>query len=311
MPVLTEETTAAAQTFSNRGVHLDAQAVDELRDSSPLRDDITALRRRMQQDGYLFMRGLLTRDEVLEARREITRRMAEQGWLDPASPAIEAIAARARDASKFVPDILAKDNAALAKVLYAGPLMDFFQDFFDQPVRHFDYTWLRSIWPGPANPSHCDIVYMGRGERERLFTAWTPLGDIDCELGGLAILEGSHHNQRLKETYGQMDVDGYCVNKPDARGWGKVWGTGGHLKGHPDQIRRAVGGRWLTASYRAGDVVIFGMFTVHMGLDNHSPNRIRLSSDSRYQPADTPADERWIGPNPIAHGAAGRRGRIC
>ena len=52
------------------------------------------------------------------------------------------------------------------------------------------------------------------------------------------------------------------------------------------------------------------MFTVHAGLDNRS-DRVRLSSDSRYQPASKPADERWIGPNPIAHGAAGRRGKIC
>jgi ectoine hydroxylase-related dioxygenase (phytanoyl-CoA dioxygenase family) len=66
----------------------------------------------------------------------------------------------------------------------------------------------------------------------------------------------------------------------------------------------------LTSEYRAGDALIFSMFTVHASLDNRS-NRIRLSSDSRYQPASALADERWVGPNPIAHGQAGKRGKIC
>jgi len=155
--------------------------------------------------------------------------------------------------------------------------------------------------PAKATASHCDVVYMGRGEREKLFTAWTPIGDIDFELGGLMVLEGSHRHQKLKSTYGQMDVDSYCENKPDAKAWGKSWGTGGWLKGGPNQIRRSIGGqggRWRTSEYRAGDVLIFSMFTVHASLDNRS-TRVRLSSDSRYQPASAPADERWVGTNPI------------
>ena len=61
---------------------------------------------------------------------------------------------------------------------------------------------------------------------------------------------------------------------------------------------------------RAGDVLIFSVFTVHASLDNRS-DRVRLSSDSRYQPASKPADERWIGTNPIGHGHAGKIGKIC
>jgi hypothetical protein len=52
------------------------------------------------------------------------------------------------------------------------------------------------------------------------------------------------------------------------------------------------------------------MFTVHASLDNHS-NQIRISSDTRYQLASEPVDERWIGENPIAHGLAAKRGKIC
>jgi hypothetical protein len=49
-----------------------------------------------------------------------------------------------------------------------------------------------------------------------------------------------------------------------------------------------------------GDVLIFGMFTLHGSLTNTS-NRFRLSADTRYQRSDEPVDERWIGDNPIAH----------
>ena len=55
-----------------------------------------------------------------------------------------------------------------------------------------------------------------------------------------------------------------------------------------------------TSSFEMGDVLIFGMYTMHASLDN-TTNRFRLSTDTRYQRADEPVDERWIGDNPIAH----------
>ena len=66
----------------------------------------------------------------------------------------------------------------------------------------------------------------------------------------------------------------------------------------------------MTADFKAGDVLVFGMATVHASLDNQS-DRCRLSSDSRYQLASEPVDERWIGANPIAHGPAGKKGKAC
>jgi hypothetical protein len=37
----------------------------------------------------------------------------------------------------------------------------------------------------------------------------------------------------------------------------------------------------------------------------------RRTAISHNQLASEPADERWIGPNPIAHGAAGKKGKVC
>jgi hypothetical protein len=49
---------------------------------------------------------------------------------------------------------------------------------------------------------------------------------------------------------------------------------------------------------------------MHASLDNHS-DAVRLSTDSRYQPADEPYDERWIGEHPIGHGALAHKSLIC
>jgi hypothetical protein len=45
-------------------------------------------------------------------------------------------------------------------------------------------------------------------------------------------------------------------------------------------------------------------------MDNHT-NRLRLSTDTRYQLASEPVDERWIGEDPIAHGPEAKKGIIC
>jgi ectoine hydroxylase-related dioxygenase (phytanoyl-CoA dioxygenase family) len=151
---------------------------------------------------------------------------------------------------------------------------------------------------------------MGRGT-DKVYTVWTPLGDISWHLGGLMILENSHRLETIKNRYGQMDVDSYCANKRTAALYAsgkKYWS--GALSKNPVSLRSRYGGRWLSTEFQAGDVLIFSMFTIHASLDNHS-SAIRLSTDSRYQLASEPVDERWVGSNPIGHSLAGRRSRIC
>ena len=57
----------------------------------------------------------------------------------------------------------------------------------------------------------------------------------------------------------------------------------------------------LTTHFQLGDAMIFGGFTMHGSLANHSPlGRVRLSVDVRYQPAADPADDpRFFGPHPL------------
>ena len=52
--------------------------------------------------------------------------------------------------------------------------------------------------------------------------------------------------------------------------------------------------RWVTTTYKAGDVLLFGMATMHGPLfaTRPGPPRIRLSTDTRWQPARDVVDDR-------------------
>lgn len=281
----------------------------ELRRSDDAVGDATELRRRMDEDGYLFLPGYLDRDEVFAARAEIVRRLEEAGQLVPSTPPTDAIA-NPESKLKFAPE-LAKDNAPLFDLLYTGPMISFYETLLGGPILHFDFTWLRAISPGRGTAPHGDSVFMNRGS-SHLYTSWVPLGDIDFALGGLTVLGRSHRLQELRESYLNKDVDLYCENDPDAELFrtGQKWFWNGVLSDDPAELQRQLGLPWLTTEYRAGDLLVFTFHTLHCSLDNQT-DRFRLSSDSRYQLASEPADHRWIGADPVGHGPGGRRGRIC
>jgi ectoine hydroxylase-related dioxygenase (phytanoyl-CoA dioxygenase family) len=307
------QTITAAVPLRSRGFPLDVapSALGELRRSDDIAGDEQALRQRFAEDGYLYLPGYLDREEVLAARRAITDRLAVAGWLDGRFPAHEAVAAStAEGATMAARARWCRDSAAVQRLLYAGRMIAFYTGLLGGPVRHFDYTWMRAVRPGQGTAPHGDSVFMNRGTTE-LYTAWTPLGDISYELGGLIVLEGSHRQQGVKQDYGQRDVDTYCSNHADADQYasGEKWWNG-VLNENPAALREQLGGRWLTTAFKAGDLLTFGMYTLHASLDNQS-DRVRLSTDSRYQLASEAVDERWIGAEPIGHGPAGKRGQIC
>jgi hypothetical protein len=299
-------------TCLGKPLDLSAPCFGQLRRSDDLAHDGDALRHHMAEDGYVYLPGLLDPAEVLAVRRHVTDRLADLGVLDETRPRLDASYRPGSNGLKSSHD-LASNNPLLAKLLYTGPMIEYYQRLLGGPVRHFDFTWFRAVGPGFGTYPHCDIVYMGRGTFD-LYTSWTPIGDVPMSVGGLMMLEGSHRQQERLRHYLTRDVDAYCTNRPDAaaiESGEKLWQDwDGRLSSNPVTLREKLGGRWLTTDFKAGDVLSFGMGMVHASLDNHS-NGIRLSSDSRYQLATQHADERWVGSNPIGHGIAGKRGRAC
>ncbi|MCX5661206.1 MAG: phytanoyl-CoA dioxygenase family protein [Planctomycetota bacterium] len=258
----------------------------DLRDSSAIASDAKALHARMDEDGYLLLRGLYDRQQVLAARGQMLDRMGEAGLLDPAAPRDQAVI---NPNGKWPADLhkALTRQPAFINLVESPQIMGFFDRFLSGPSRTYDYKWLRVVGTGGGTGLHYDVVYMGRGTL-KLYTAWTPLGDIPIELGPLALCLGSHRFEKIKKTYGQMDVDRDHID-----GW---------FSNDPIEVVDKYGGKWATTHFHPGDVILFGMFTMHASLKN-TTNRFRLSSDTRYQLASEPVDERWIGSEPVAHSA--------
>lgn len=316
---------AETLTYCGNPIDTTPAGFGELRRSDDAVHDVGELRRRMDEDGYLFLPGLLDREEVATARQEVMDRLQAAGILDERYPAFEGVVKPDHTIS-FMPQ-LAKGNQPLMKLLYEGAMMDFYRLFLGGSVRHYDYTWFRAKTPGTrtATQPHYDVVYMGRGTR-RLYTSWTPLVDVPWAMGGLMVLEHSHRLDQVVSTYGQTDVDAYCEEGnaralvEAARNAGREltpeerqqirWNSTGAYSPDAIEARKQLGGRWLSAEYQMGDLLIFSMYTLHASTDNHT-DRIRISSDSRYQLASEPVDDRWIGEDPPIHGIRAKRGMIC
>ena len=260
----------------------------DLRESNDVLDDVPELRKRMAEDGYLLIRNLHGRERVLEARRGIMKDINRRGFLKPGSPMMEGIIKPDSD-----PDAIqsAMSNRHLIRLpeltnLVEGrPVMDFFARFLGGDVLTFDFKWLRTMCPGLGSSLHYDAVFMNRGTAD-LYTCWSPLGDLTLEMGTLAICLGSNRFEKIKQTYGQSDVDRDLIQ--------------GDFSNDPIEMVERFGGTWATTEFRAGDAIMFGMHTMHGSTDNQS-DKIRLSSDTRYQLASEPVDERWIGTEPKGH----------
>ncbi|MBM3213973.1 phytanoyl-CoA dioxygenase family protein [Candidatus Poribacteria bacterium] len=271
--------------MGNRELELGGKYLGSLRESNDVVGDPSALRARLEEDGYLLIRRLHDPAKVQAARRVYLENLKAGGKLDPARPMDEgAIAEGQRGA--FLGGVKAISHKPDFLALVEAPeLMQFFADLLDGPSLTYDFKWLRALGTGDNSGLHYDIPYMGRGTLD-VYTVWTPLGDVPYDHAPLALLEGSQHFEKIKETYGKMDVDRDHVT--------------GNFSNDPIDVIDQYGGRLLTSEFQAGDALIFGMFLMHCSLNNEQ-KRFRLSCDTRYQRADEPVDERWIGENPIAH----------
>lgn len=260
----------------------------QLRDSAALLGDVAALKARMDEDGYLWLRGLLDREKVADTRRFVLDYMAEKEALVPGAPVLEGVMPRDGKTVPMAGRRGVTHDPRVLQTLEAPELFDFFQRYFGEPAVTFDYKWLRAVGNEGFTGAHYDIVYMGRGS-DRLHTTWIPLGDTPIDHGTLAVCVGSHRLasfEKLRLTYGRMDVDRDLI-----QGW---------FTDDPLDITTRFGGVWRTAAFEMGDVMIFGMHTLHASTTN-TTNRYRLSCDVRYQPKADPIDDRWTGVEPRGH----------
>ena len=196
-------------TSNKIALDINPEKFGALRESSDLAGDAGALHRRIAEDGYLFIRGGLDRDVVLAARKEILEKLDSVEELDKSKPLLEAISSghssrAAIDQETFLKSL--RTGEAVRELCHRGNLKKFYENYLGCAVLPLDYIWVRTVPVGGFTGIHYDWVYMGRGTKN-LHTTWVPVGDVPRVNGALLILENSHRQEGLQQTYGKLDVD--------------------------------------------------------------------------------------------------------
>ncbi len=246
-------------------------------DSHALIGDAEALRAQAARDGYLFLPGLLPRDDVLAARRALLPDLARLGWIAQESPdddrAIANLDNFTLDTDPVVSELVCRHGVlpAVQRLQHHPALTGVAEKLFAEPVLPLPRIIFRYLFPQKnehATPQHQDFPHV-QGTT-RTFTAWVPLGDCPAALGGLQIAAGSQKG-------------GVLPLHP-------ALGAGGmEVPGDFEEV-------WCGGEMRAGDVLMFNALTVHRGAANTS-DRMRLSVDMRYQPLSEPVTEDWLHPH--------------
>lgn len=277
------------QVLSNGvAVPTGADSFAPMRDSTALLDDADKLRSQFQEDGYVYLRGVLDRRRVMSLREHYFA-MFDTAYFKPGTTRQDGIwsgvipqglpahgvaghpahaLVRSAAFAEFTAD---RSLEAIAKVLLGE---DEVRQLPRQIVRHFHM--------GPASSrAHTDFDYMDKGSAS-IITMWLPIGDCPVRSGGLTYLEGSH-------TVPKSKLDVLKAKRTDRPG--DLRPISHDLGWTASQL----GGRWLYADYEAGDVAIHSPHLVHASLDTQT-DMMRMSVDVRFLPKRVEPDPRWMTP---------------
>ncbi len=271
-----------------KGQPVPSSLIHEMTDSASLLDNPKALRARLVEDGYLYLRGVVDRDAIMAARREVFERLVRVGEIK--DPAIDGIATGDSKRTEIEPDLGAfwrsvSEGRKLRAASNGRDMQRIMSLIFGEPARNQDYIFLRAGAQGRATGLHFDDPFFTRAH-DPVGTVWMPIGDVPVEDGPIVVVEGSNKYRDLIDPMIGFDISKDNTRKAD-------FGA--------DAISFATsrGTRLLTQNFQAGDIAMFGMYTAHGSLDNHSPiDRVRLSCDLRWQPASLPLDDRYFGNPP-------------
>ena len=259
-------------------------------------EPLETLLQRYDEDGYLWLKGLLPRREVLDFRAYFFGQFKATGLLAPGSDPVEGRCALQRTADEGARKRLMEivRSAAFELFCLKPQLWRFLDDFLGGMSYLHKRKMLRYTRPGDPSSTgaHYDLIYL-RGGTNRLVTAWIPIGDVPARMGGLVYLEGSHGlGRKLEAEFAlanaslspQERISAYNKNMSE---------TGWISKNLPDMAER-FDRRWLFADYEAGDVVLHSPYTIHAATSNADPDGImRLSTDIRFQNVADEVDARW------------------
>ncbi|CAL5866347.1 uncharacterized protein PFLUO_LOCUS555 [Penicillium psychrofluorescens] len=299
--------------FAQNGGRISTDHVGMLR-PTPASLSIEEMRERLKQDGYLFVKGLLPREDVLDAREHYFNQYSSTSLLEPGTSPRDGIFNKSSrpDAHKGIGGEGLPADAAEEKILIDAHKEPEYRAFIEHPaltkfIREFmgwkehrllDRSMLRHNVPfGKGTGIHYDKLFLRAGDGFFL-TAWVPIGDIPINGGGLCYLANSvglghaienDFNTRAAAMTQEERISAFNVNMMD----------GGMIAASPQQLQEmhSASGvhKWLITNYEAGDVVFHNPYSIHAsGRNEDQEGRIRLSTDLRfYDKDDQGIDTRW------------------
>ncbi len=249
----------------------------------------------LNRDGYLFFRNVINPHQVELARNEIFKRLFEIKELK--TPYHEGIFSglstrdkNYEDRGEFWKSI--SDLSTLREITNGKKLHNIFDKIFGCPSIGFDFIFLRPVANGKSTKMHCDTGFFTR-KTKKVLTCWFVFTEISLDRGPLFIIENSHKFEDLKNQYLDFDV---AIHK-DRKAM---------INEDPVKFAKQRGSKILTAHFKPGDALIFGMCTLHGTFQNHAiDNKIRLTCDIRYQPKSEEKNPRYFWSNPGGTTGAG------
>ncbi|GAB1742741.1 hypothetical protein NU219Hw_g8453t1 [Hortaea werneckii] len=303
---------------SNYGDYLNQDSVGRMREVS-VDTPMEEMRRRFEEDGYLFVRNVMPRDDVLDVRQAYFEHLAPTGILKPGTSPRDGIFDSTQDpvvhngvGGRDLPED--RDRVDRLVTAHTHPMYNF---LLEHPklrgfVREFmgwdkdvlvKRTLLRHNVPhGFSTGIHYDRIFLRQGEAEFL-TAWVPIGDCSAEGGGLMYMEDSTEVGKAMEA-DFMQRAAHFIKEERINSFNANMAKDGQLSHNVHALSEEImdgkfgGGkrrRWLVGDYKAGDVVFHNPYMIHGAVKNEDPQgRIRLATDLRFYEEGADLDTRWM-----------------
>ncbi len=262
------------------------EKLKELRVSNNVMDDPAELRRRIADEGYLFFRRLQDPDKLRTLRREMLTVMQQGGWIVAGSDPVDGIAnisAQCTEGDLAYTDVYHEvyKLEAFHRSAHSPEVLAMVETIMGRPIMPHPQKIARLWFPKyteHTTPIHQDFVHF-QGNFETL-TCWAPVGDCPIELGGLAVLPGSHKVNQVLDHHFSLGAGGLYVDTEQEA-----------------ETHKELDVAWHTTNYEIGDTLIFPALTIHKALPNYTEDKLRVSLDNRYQAIGDPIAEHMLEPH--------------
>jgi len=280
---------------NGRIVSKDTERLGWLQPSNP-KSPMQQLKEQYQQQGYLWLKGLINSNPVRDFRHLFFEKCMQFRLIKEETMPENGIFSGHQVSVELMNKIM---QAAICSTEYltlseSPSLLNFLEEFFGGTICSAKRKLIRCKVPGSSadTGAHYDYTYFRCGT-DQFATCWIPVGDTSVEMGGLMYLEGSLSYGQIIEQQFNTKLTNLPHDQRYAIRTKGMGGIGWITKDLP-YLANLTNSRWLVADYEAGDVVLHSPYIIHASSSNLDPfGRIRLSTDVRYQKVNSGADERW------------------